>query len=71
MIWAKIRRMADIVCVCNGVWDEDLWDYLARYPTDSIDDLRAKERICNKCRQCEPIVIKEIERAKAFRQLEP
>ena len=56
--------MAEIVCVCNGVFDEDLRDYLARYPTGSIDELRAKERICNKCRQCEPIVIAEIERAK-------
>ena len=55
--------MAEVVCFCNGVYDEDLRDYLARYPTDSIDALRAKERICNKCRQCEPIVIEEIERA--------
>lgn len=55
--------MAEVVCFCNGVYDEDLRDYLARYPTDSIDELRAKERICNKCRQCEPIVIEEIERA--------
>jgi len=60
--------MADIVCVCNGVWDEDLRDYLARYPTDSIEELRTKERICNKCRQCEPSVIAEIERALALRQ---
>ena len=59
--------MAEVVCVCNGVFDEDLRDYLARYPTDSIDALREKERICNKCRQCEPIVITEIERAKTLR----
>ncbi len=59
--------MAEVVCVCNGVFDEDLRDYLARYPTDSIDELRAKERICNKCRQCEPIVIAEIERAITLR----
>jgi hypothetical protein len=50
VIWVKIWRMANIGYVCNGVWDQDLWGYLARYPTDSIDELRTKERICNKYR---------------------
>ncbi|MBM3376199.1 MAG: hypothetical protein FJY35_08920 [Betaproteobacteria bacterium] len=48
--------MAEVICVCNGVWEEDLREYLQRYPVSSIDALRAKERICNKCRQCEPLV---------------
>jgi bacterioferritin-associated ferredoxin len=48
--------MSEVICVCNGVWEEDLRDYLQKYPVNSIDELRAKERICNKCRQCEPLV---------------
>ena len=34
--------MADIACVCNGIWDDDLRDYLSRHPTESIEELRAK-----------------------------
>jgi protocatechuate 3,4-dioxygenase beta subunit/bacterioferritin-associated ferredoxin len=56
----KIKRMSDVICVCNGVWEDDLKDYLRSTPISSIDELRAKERICNKCRQCEPLVSKLI-----------
>jgi bacterioferritin-associated ferredoxin len=48
--------MSEVICMCNGVWEDDLRDYLRSTPISSIDELRAKERICNKCRQCEPLV---------------
>ncbi len=60
--------MADIACVCNGIWDDDLRDYLSRHPTESIEELRAKERICNSRRQCELIIIEEISRTVTLRR---
>ncbi|MFZ9735240.1 MAG: (2Fe-2S)-binding protein [Burkholderiaceae bacterium] len=54
--------MADVICVCNGVWEEDLREYLQRYPVASVEELRSRERICNKCRQCEPLVQDLIDR---------
>jgi bacterioferritin-associated ferredoxin len=61
----SLRRttpMADVICVCNGVWEEDLKEYLERYPVASVEDLRDRERICNKCRQCEPLIQDLIDR---------
>ncbi|NBW00437.1 MAG: hypothetical protein EBR85_01750 [Betaproteobacteria bacterium] len=63
--------MAEVVCVCNGVFDDDLREYLDRIPIESIESLRARERICNKCRQCEPTVMAEIESAKKRRAGRP
>jgi bacterioferritin-associated ferredoxin len=61
----SLRRttpVADVICVCNGVWEEDLKEYLQRYPVASVEDLRDRERICNKCRQCEPLIQDLIDR---------
>jgi len=33
--------MAEVICVCNGVWEEDLREYRQRYPVSLIDELRA------------------------------
>jgi bacterioferritin-associated ferredoxin len=51
-----IRGMRDVICLCNGVWEDDLIEYLKTYPVASIEELRSKERICNNCRQCEPLI---------------
>jgi len=63
--------MSEVICVCNGVWEEDLKDYLRSTPISSIDELRAKERICNKCRQCEPLVSALIAEVLADKKPEP
>ena len=59
--------MAEIVCYCNGVWDEDLQEFLRDNWIDTLEELTSRERICNNCRQCEPLVLEEIEKAKAAR----
>ena len=63
-ICGMIERMSDVICLCNGVWEEDLIEYLQKYPVESIEELRSKERICNNCRQCEPLIQDLIERYK-------
>ncbi|MGA0909335.1 MAG: (2Fe-2S)-binding protein, partial [Burkholderiaceae bacterium] len=52
--------MAEIVCYCNGVWDEDLQEFLRDNWIDTLEELTSRERICNNCRQCEPLVLEEI-----------
>jgi bacterioferritin-associated ferredoxin len=64
---AMLPVMAEIVCYCNGVWDEDLQEFLRDNWIDSLEELTSRERICNNCRQCEPLVLEEIEKAKAAR----
>jgi bacterioferritin-associated ferredoxin len=64
---AILPPMAEIVCYCNGVWDEDLQEFLRDNWIDSLEELTSRERICNNCRQCEPLVVAEIEKAKAAR----
>ena len=63
-ICGMIERMSEVICLCNGVWEEDLIEYLQKYPVESIEELRSKERICNNCRQCEPLIHELIERYK-------
>jgi bacterioferritin-associated ferredoxin len=64
---AMLPPMAEIVCYCNGVWDEDLQEFLRDNWIDTLEELTSRERICNNCRQCEPLVVAEIEKAKAAR----
>jgi bacterioferritin-associated ferredoxin len=45
--------MADVICLCNQIWDEDL---------------REEASICNKCMQCEELVQAEIYHARMKRQ---
>ncbi|NCV04452.1 MAG: hypothetical protein EBV46_08450, partial [Burkholderiaceae bacterium] len=45
--------MADVICLCNQIWDEDLREYLATHEINSIEELRQEASICNKCMQCE------------------
>ena len=60
--------MAEVVCVCNGIVDLDLREYLDTHPINSIEDLREQASICNKCMQCQELVESEIYYAKARRQ---
>ena len=48
--------MADVICLCNQIWDEDLREYLANHEINSIEELREEASICNKCMQCEELV---------------
>ena len=41
--------MAEVICLCNSVFDEDLREYLDANPINSIDELREQAAICNKC----------------------
>ncbi len=52
--------MAEVICLCNEVLDEDLREYLDAHLIDSIDDLREQASICNKCMQCQDLVEGEI-----------
>ena len=60
--------MAEIVCLCNEVLDDDLREYLDAHPIDSIDELREQASICNKCMQCQELVEAEIYLARVRRQ---
>lgn len=60
--------MAEVVCVCNGIVDIDLREYLDAHPINSIDELRERASICNKCMQCQETVELEIYYAKVRRQ---
>ena len=60
--------MAEVICLCNAVLDEDLRTYLDANPIDSIDELRDQASICNKCMQCQDIVEGEIYSARMRRQ---
>lgn len=60
--------MADIICLCNQIWDEDLREYLINHDIDSIEELRNQASICNKCTQCEVVVQTEIYNARIKRQ---
>ncbi|MEY3815091.1 MAG: hypothetical protein RJA18_1557, partial [Pseudomonadota bacterium] len=31
--------MADVICLCNQIWDEDLREYLANHEINSIEEL--------------------------------
>lgn len=48
--------MAEVVCVCNGIVDLDLREYLDTHSINSIEDLREQASICNKCMQCQELV---------------
>jgi bacterioferritin-associated ferredoxin len=61
-------NMAEVICLCNGVWDEDLREYLDAHPIASIEELREQASICNKCLQCEDLVASEIYAARMRRQ---
>ena len=63
--------MADVICLCNQIWDEDLREYLANHEINSIEELREAAAICNKCMQCEEIVQAEIYHARMMRQQKP
>jgi bacterioferritin-associated ferredoxin len=60
--------MAQIVCLCNEVFDEELREYLDANPINSIDELRDQASICNKCMQCQDLVEGEIYLARQRRQ---
>jgi bacterioferritin-associated ferredoxin len=60
--------MAQIVCLCNEVFDEELREYLDANPITSIDELRDQASICNKCMQCQDLVEGEIYLARQRRQ---
>lgn len=60
--------MAQVVCLCNSVFDEDLREYLDAHPVDSIEELREQAAICNKCMQCQDLVEGEIYLARIRRQ---
>lgn len=60
--------MADVICLCNQIWDEDLREYLANHKINSIEELREEASICNKCMQCEELVQAEIYHARIQRQ---
>ena len=60
--------MAQIVCLCNEVFDEELRAYLDANPINSIDELREQASICNKCMQCQDLVEGEIYLARQRRQ---
>ena len=60
--------MAQIVCLCNEVFDEELREYLDANPINSIDELREQASICNKCMQCQDVVEGEIYFARQRRQ---
>ena len=60
--------MAQIVCLCNEVFDEELREYLDAHPINSIDELREHAAICNKCMQCQDLVEGEIYLARQRRQ---
>ena len=63
--------MADVICLCNQIWDEDLREYLANHEINSIKELREEASICNKCMQCEELVQAEIYLARMKRQQNP
>ena len=52
--------MAEIICLCNEVFDLELREYLDTHPVKSLDELRDRVSICNKCMQCEQLVEVEI-----------
>jgi len=60
--------MAEVICLCNNVFDVDLREYLDPHPTSSIDELREQASICNKCMQCQELVEGEIYLARVRRQ---
>jgi bacterioferritin-associated ferredoxin len=60
--------MAEVICLCNSVFDEDLREYLDAHPINSIDELRELAAICNKCMQCQDLVEGEIYLARVRRQ---
>ena len=60
--------MAQIVCLCNEVFDEELREYLDANPINSIDELREQASISNKCMQCQDLVEGEIYLARQRRQ---
>ena len=60
--------MAEVICLCNEVWDLDLREYLDVHPISSIEELRAQASICNKCMQCQELVEGEIYQARMRRQ---
>ena len=63
--------MADVICLCNQIWDEDLREYLANHEINSIEELREEASICNKCMQCEELIQAEIYLARMKRQQNP
>ena len=63
--------MADVICLCNQIWDEDLREYLANLEINSIEELREEAAICNKCMQCEELVQAEIYHVRMKRQQNP
>ncbi len=52
--------MAEVVCLCNEVFDVDLREYLDFHPLNSIEGLHEQASICNKCMQCQDLVEGEI-----------
>lgn len=60
--------MAQVVCLCNAIVDEDLRDYLDTHLINSIEELREQASICNKCMQCQELVESEIYLARVRRQ---
>ena len=60
--------MAQVVCLCNEVFDEELREYLDAHPINSIEELREQASICNKCMQCQDLVEGEIYLARMRRQ---
>lgn len=52
--------MAEVICLCNNVFDVDLREYLDANPISSIEELREQASICNKCMQCQDLVEGEI-----------
>jgi bacterioferritin-associated ferredoxin len=60
--------MAEVICLCNEVWDLDLREYLDVHLISSIEELREQASICNKCMQCQELVEREIYQARIRRQ---
>jgi bacterioferritin-associated ferredoxin len=60
--------MAEVICLCNEVWDLELREYLDAHPISSIEELREQASICNKCMQCQELVEGEIYQARIRRQ---
>ena len=60
--------MAEVICLCNDVWDLDLREYLDLHLISSIEELREQASICNKCMQCQELVEGEIYQARIRRQ---
>jgi bacterioferritin-associated ferredoxin len=60
--------MAEVICLCNEVWDLDLREYLDLHSIGSIEELREQASICNKCMQCQDLVESEIYQARIRRQ---